>query len=322
MKFEEIRDVFKPELLRVDNFIRENLKSNIGLINDIGEYVLLYGGKRVRPLIAILFGKIFGGVSDKTILMSSIIELIHTATLLHDDVVDVSEKRRGKLSVNAMWGNKEAILVGDFLYTRSFQMMVNVNDMDILKLMAATTNIMSEGEVNQLIHQKNFDISEEDYFNIIKCKTAQLFAASSLSSAILAKVDTKLCDAAFSYGMHLGMAYQLIDDMLDYHTDDERFGKNVGDDIFGGTFTLPLIYAMSNDKSSKLKICDIISNGYNKDDLLSIRDMVLNSGALNYTFDLALNHVKESKKALSSIVESDYTRMALSLVDFVVSRQY
>lgn len=322
MKFEEIRDVFKPELLRVDNFIRGNLKSNIGLINDIGEYVLLYGGKRVRPLIAILFGKIFGCMSDKTILMSSIIELIHTATLLHDDVVDVSEKRRGKLSVNAMWGNKEAILVGDFLYTRSFQMMVNVNDMDILKLMAATTNIMSEGEVNQLIHQKNFDISEEDYFNIIKCKTAQLFAASSLSSAILAKVDTKLCDAAFSYGMHLGMAYQLIDDMLDYHTDDERFGKNVGDDIFGGTFTLPLIYAMSNDKSSKLKICDIISNGYNKDDLLSIRDMVLNSGALNYTFDVALNHVKESKKALSSIAESDYTRMASSLVDFVVSRQY
>lgn len=322
MKFEEIKNIFKPELLRVDDFIRKNLKSNIGLINDIGEYVLLYGGKRVRPLIAILFGKIFGEVSDKTILMSSIIELIHTATLLHDDVVDLSEKRRGKLSVNAMWGNKEAILVGDFLYTRSFQMMVNVNDMDILKLMASTTNIMSEGEVNQLIHQKKFDISETNYFNIIKCKTAQLFAASSLSSAILSKVDIKLCDAAFSYGMHLGMAYQLIDDMLDYHTDDERFGKNVGDDIFGGTFTLPLISVMSNDKSSKLKICDIISNGYNKDDLLSIRDLVLNSGALNYTFDLALNHAKEAKRALSSIVESDYTRMALSLVDFVVNRKY
>lgn len=322
MKFEEIRDSVKPELLLVDNFIRENLKSNIGLINDIGTYVLLYGGKRVRPLITILFGKIFGCMSDKNIIMSSVVELIHTATLLHDDVVDVSEKRRGKLSVNAMWGNKEAILVGDFLYTRSFQMMVSVNNLDVLKLMATTTNIMSEGEVSQLIHQKNFDISEADYFNIIKCKTAQLFAASSLASAILAKVDANLCDAAFRYGMHLGMAYQLIDDMLDYHTDDERFGKNVGDDIFGGTFTLPLIYTMSNDTSSKLKICDIISKGYNKADLLGIRDLVLKSGALDYTFNLALNHVQESKKALSSIVDSDYTRMALSLVDFVVNRKY
>lgn len=322
MKFEEIKNVFKSELLLVDNFIRENLRSNNGLINDIGKYVFLYGGKRVRPLITILFGKIFNCVLQENILMSSVIELIHTATLLHDDVVDISEKRRGKLSVNAMWGNKEAILVGDFLYTRSFQMMVNVKNVEILELMAFTTNIMSEGEVNQLIHKKNFDISEADYFNIIKCKTAHLFAAAALIGPILSKVDKKICNAAFLYGMHLGITYQLIDDMLDYYTDDYRFGKNVGDDIFSGTFTLPLIYAMFNNKISKFKLNDIISAGYNENELFNIRDCVLESGALDYTFSLALKHANEAKKAISNIIESDYTRMALYLVDFVVNRKY
>jgi len=322
MKFEEIRDVFKSELLLVDNFIRENLKSNIGLINDIGEYIVIYRGKKIRPLITILLGKIFDYYDDKIILMSSVVELIHTATLLHDDVVDMSEKRRGKLSVNTVWGNKEAILVGDFLYTRAFQMMVNVDNMNVLKLMANTTNIMSEGEVNQLIHKKNFDISENDYFNIITCKTAQLFAASSLIGPTLANIDKTLYKTVFEYGMNLGITYQLIDDMLDYCTDDERFGKNIGDDIFNGTFTLPLIYVMLNDKSKKQKIFDLISNGYNINDLFYIKNLILESGALNYTFNLALKHAEKAKNALSSITESNYTRMALSLVDFILNRKY
>ena len=250
MKFDNIKNNFKTELNEIDNFIIENLKSNINIIGDIGHYIVSYGGKKIRPIITIIFDKILKNEIEKTIQISSAIELIHTATLLHDDVVDLSEKRRGKLSVNTLWGNKEAILVGDYLYTKSFEIMVKLQNINLLNHMAKTTNIMSEGEVNQLLHKNNFDIKESDYFEIIKCKTAQLFASSATASALISK-KASLIEPCFSYGMNLGMAYQLIDDVLDYTSTDEKFGKNIGDDIINGTFTLPLIYAMLEEKKKK-----------------------------------------------------------------------
>lgn len=322
MNFEYIKNEFKSELSIVDNFIKQNLKSHIELIDDIGKYIIFFGGKRIRPLITILVSKILNNNDTKNLLMASVIELIHTATLLHDDVVDLSEKRRGKLSVNKAWGNKEAILVGDFLYTRSFQMMVSTNNIDILKLMANTTNTISEGEVNQLVHKYNFDINYDNYFDIIKAKTAQLFAAASGVVPILASADKHVYKNAFDYGMHLGIAYQLIDDILDYSSNDDKFGKNTGDDILNGTFTLPLIYLMKNDARKKLYIKNTLAQTSEKPNILKIKDAVLESNAIIYTTNLAKEHADLAKKALLSINDSRYTQMALSLVDFVIDRKF
>ena len=322
MIFEYIKKIFKNELLLVDEIIKKNSQSNIELINDIGHYIVAYGGKRVRPLITILLSKILNSDNDKNLLMASVIELIHTATLLHDDVVDLSEKRRGKLSVNNAWGNKEAILVGDFLYTRAFQMMVSTDNINILKLMANATNKISEGEVNQLIHKYNFDINCDDYFNIIKSKTAELFSAAATIVPILALSNDKICKHASDYGMHLGIAYQLIDDILDYSSDDDKFGKNTGDDILNGTFTLPLIYLMKNNIEEKIHLKHSIVNLHKKVDILKIKNDVIKSGALDYTFKLANDHADMAKKALLSINNSQYTQMALSLVDFIINRKF
>lgn len=322
MKFEDIKSLFNSEMNVVNQFIIESLHSNVNLINNIGEYVVLYGGKRVRPLIVLLFCKIFSCNESKAVSMASAIELIHTATLLHDDVVDLSDKRRGKLTVNNVWGNKEAILVGDFLYTRSFQIMVNVNSLEILKLMSYTTNIMSEGEVTQLVNRGNFDIKEKDCLNIAKCKTAQLFSAAASVGAILVSADEKLKIAANDYGLYLGMAYQLIDDMLDYATDDIRFGKKIGTDITSSTFTLPLVYVMNTDCLKKALIRDILSANLDEDAIFKIRKFVLESNAIDYTFSLACEYISLAKKAILSIPENKYTQLAIFLADFVLNRKY
>lgn len=322
MNIEDIKKNFSTEMNMVEDFIVKSLYSNIDLIGNIGEYVILYGGKRVRPLIVMLFAKIFSSDYDKAISMAGAIELIHTATLLHDDVVDLSDKRRGKITVNNLWGNKEAILVGDFLYTRAFQMMVNIDNLNVLKLMADTTNIMSEGEVYQLVNRGNFDITEADCLNIIKCKTAQLFAASASVGPILLNLQDELKIAAFNYGMFLGIAYQLVDDFLDYSTDDVRFGKNIATDIKSSTFTLPLIYFMNESNANKTLVKNILSKDFTFDDILNIRNNVLKSNALNYTFNLASNYADLAKKAILSIPESKYTHLALSLIDFILNRKY
>lgn len=319
MKFDDIKNNFKKDLNEIDNFIKTNLKSDINIIGDIGHYIVSYGGKKIRPIITLIFDKMIENNIEKTIKISSAIELIHTATLLHDDVVDMSEKRRGKLSVNKVWGNKEAILVGDYLYTKSFEIMVKLDNIDLLSHMAKTTNIMSEGEVNQLLHKNNFDIKESDYFEIVKGKTAQLFASSAAASAILSK-KKELVDACFSYGMNLGIAYQLIDDILDYTSTDEKFGKNIGDDILNGTFTLPLIYAMT-EKKTKEKIKNIIIKS-DKEKLNQIKEIVIESNALDYAMKLAITHTNNAKKAISVFNKSKNKEMAEYILDFITERKY
>ncbi|HIH2762381.1 MAG TPA: polyprenyl synthetase family protein [Candidatus Azoamicus sp.] len=319
MKFDNIKNNFKIELNEIDTFIKENLKSNISIIGDIGHYIVTYGGKKIRPIITIIFDKILNNNKEKTIKTSSAIELIHTATLLHDDVVDLSEKRRGKLSVNKIWGNKEAILVGDYLYTKSFEIMVKLQNINLLNHMAKTTNIMSEGEVNQLLNKNNFDITESDYFEIIKCKTAQLFASSAAASAILSE-KKELADRCFAYGMHLGLAYQLIDDILDYTSTDENFGKNTGDDILNGTFTLPLIYTML-DKKKKEEIKNIIIYS-NDNKLIQVKKIVNESNALEYTMNLAIKHTNKAKEAISIFKKSKNKEMATDILNFITERTY
>lgn len=321
MIFEKIKKEFNKELIDINNFIKENLKTNVTLIDNIGNYLTSYGGKKIRPLINLLFAKILNSYTRENIIISSAIELIHTATLLHDDVVDMSEKRRNKLTVNTVWGNKEAILVGDFLYTKSFKMLVCLNNITILNLMSNTTNIMSEGEIKQLIHRKNFNIKEAEYIDIIRCKTAELFAASSLSSAILAQKDKKYLNAAYIFGIHFGIAYQLIDDMLDYFADDEKFGKNIYDDICVGTFTLPLINLITNNKYKRKMILNIILKNEKKD-FIKIKDLIINSRALYYTFDLAVYHIDKAKKALSIYNDSKFLKLIYNLINFTINRKY
>lgn len=291
-------------------------------MNNIGEYVISYGGKRIRPLIAILFGKILSCDIFKVISMASSIELIHTATLLHDDVVDLSEKRRGKITVNRLWGNKEAILVGDFLYTRAFQIMVGVNNLDILKMMSSTTNIMSEGEVDQLINRFNFDITKNACINIARCKTAQLFSAASSVASILSNSDDSVKNASYKYGLYLGLAYQLIDDMLDYSSNDIRFGKTIGEDILNSTFTLPLVHFMNSNINNKEIIKNLLIKKKNDNILFEIRSLVIKSDSIDYTYELALNYINLARQAILSIPESRYTQFALYLTDFIINRKY
>ena len=321
MIFDDIKSELKIELEEITNIIKNSLTTNVSLINNIGTYLSLHGGKRVRPLIHILFSKILKQHTHKNIIVASIIELIHTATLLHDDVVDTSEKRRGILTINQVWGNKEAILVGDFLYTKSFKMMVEIKNTNILKLMANTTNIMSEGEIKQLSHKKNFNITEFDYLDIIRCKTAELFAASALSSAILTKTTNEKLTNAYLFGIHFGIAYQLIDDMLDYFTDDEKFGKNLCNDLLCGTLTLPIIKLINENHHKKTQILDIFFKN-SQEEFKSIKEFIIKSNSLDYTFDLALYHIDKAKKALSKFEKSKFLDLCIHLSDFIIQRKY
>lgn len=321
MKFEYIKKNFENELNKVNEYIENNLKSDIDIINNISTYLISKSGKRIRPLINLIFSKMFNSFSEKNIIMSSAIELIHAATLLHDDVVDLSEKRRGKLTVNQVWGNKESILVGDYLYTKSFKMLVNINNLNILKLMSHVTNIMSEGEINQLINKKNININKSDYFKIVRCKTAELFGASSLSSAILAKRNKKELEMSYKFGLHFGLAYQLIDDILDYFTEDENFGKNICDDIFSGTITLPLINLLNNNTYAKKTVHDLLFND-KKTEFLKIKNLIINSNSLDKSFNLALYHIDKAKEALSVFNKCFYFEILINLINFTIDRKY
>ena len=321
MNYEEIKNKFKNELDFVDSLLINNLDSNCELISDVGKYITLYSGKKIRPLITLLFGKLINFSQKELFLMSAVVELIHTATLLHDDVVDNSNKRRSKLSINKIWGNKESILIGDFLYTKSFQMMVAVNNFKILELMAETTNIMSEGEIKQLLHRKNYNMTENDYLNIIISKTAKLFEFSSSIASILCNSNDFIFKASRNFGIFFGIAYQLIDDMLDYTVNDDIFGKKTGNDILNGTFTLPLIRLMNTDIKKKKKIFDLLSSK-NFNDYNLIKKIVIESNVLDYTFNLAKNYITLARKNLNIYENTEHKNIAFNILNFIIDRKF
>lgn len=322
MFFENIKKEFELELLEVNELIKTSLVSNVDLIKDVSDYIISCGGKRIRPLLTILFSKLLNCKGNKHIISACVIELIHTATLLHDDVVDISEKRRGKVTINCNWGNKEAILVGDFLYTRSFQIALEIKNFEILKLISDSANIMSEGETVQLVNKRNFNMNESDYFFVVKSKTAQLFSTSTSIGSIVANSEFDVRNSVANYGMHLGIAYQLVDDALDYITNSDKFGKNVGDDIFDGIFTLPLIYAFKNISiSDKNKLYSIINN-YDRSCLQDVKDIVINSGGIEYTLDIAKAEINNARKFLSILPKSKYLDISFSILDFVINRDH
>lgn len=313
--------VVKAEFDQVNDLILSQLHSDVGLVENIGQYIIDAGGKRLRPLLVILSANSCGYLGSQHTSLAAIIEFIHTATLLHDDVVDTSDLRRGRATANAKFGNAPSVLVGDFLYSRAFQMLVAIENMDIMRIIADTTNIISEGEVQQLINAGNPDATETTYLEVIRKKTAQLFDAAAEVGAVLAGASPSQQAAMGRYGHHLGMAFQLVDDALDYNGNTEDLGKNVGDDLAEGKPTLPLIYAMqhgSPDQAALIRSA-IEEGGIEQMDI--ILDTVNATGALDYTLSCAKRHTEQAKLCLADLPDTPERQAMFDLADFAIQRK-
>ncbi|HMY38362.1 MAG TPA: polyprenyl synthetase family protein [Marinagarivorans sp.] len=306
----------------VNACIIRQLHSEVGLVENIGHYLIEAGGKRLRPLLVLLVAKTLGYEGGRHIDLAAIIEFIHTATLLHDDVVDVSSLRRGRLTANAQWGNAPAVLVGDFLYSRAFQMLVELGSMEIMAILSNTTNIISEGEVQQLVNAKNPDVTEENYQRVIHKKTAALFEAACEAAAVLAGADAAARQAAHLFGQHLGMAFQLIDDALDYSGDAEALGKNLGDDLAEGKPTLPLIHAMRTGSEAERDLIRKAIEAGSGEQLQEILAIIQRTGALTYTQERAEHHAAMAQEYLTQLPSNPYAQALADLTRFSVTRAY
>jgi octaprenyl-diphosphate synthase len=319
---DNVRKLIIEDMELVNNLIQKKLYSEVELINQLGNYIVNSGGKRLRPILVLLGAGVFSYRGNLHIELAAIVEFIHTATLLHDDVVDASLLRRGQKTANQRWGNEASVLVGDFLYSRAFQMMVEVDSMRIMEILSETTNTIAEGEVQQLINCHDPDTTEDRYLKVIQNKTAKLFEAASLMGAIISNRPIEEEIAMASYGRHLGTAYQLIDDVLDYSGSADELGKNIGDDLSEGKPTLPLLYAMehSSNETSQL-IRNAIENG-GIDKLDQILDAIESTGAITYTAQRAKEESEMAIQAISILPESEYLDALNILARFSLERTH
>ena len=308
----------------VDSLIQRSLQSEVALVNQLSHYIINSGGKRLRPMLALLMARACGYKGDKHIDVASIVEFIHTATLLHDDVVDESDMRRGKDTANNVWGNQAAVLVGDFLYSRSFEMMVDVNEMRVMQIMASTTNIIAEGEVLQLLNINDAETTEERYLEVIYSKTAKLFEAACQLGAVLAGLPEDQEKQAAEYGVHLGTAFQLIDDILDYSADSAEIGKNVGDDLAEGKPTLPLIFALAKSKgagdSNGVELIQKAITEGGLDHIDEVMQIIQKTDALTYTNEVAKKETQLAIDSLNSLPDNDYKSALIELANYSLSR--
>jgi octaprenyl-diphosphate synthase len=322
MQLERIREPVADDLRQIDRVIVERLASDVALVNQVAQYIIGAGGKRLRPLSVVLAARACGYTGGKHVDAAAIIEFIHTATLLHDDVVDSSDKRRGRDTANHVFGNEASVLVGDYLYSRAFQMMVGLGNLRIQEVMANATNTIAEGEVLQLMNAHDPDTTEQRYLDVIYRKTAKLFEAGAQVAAILSGAPAEAEQAMIEYGRHLGTAFQLVDDSLDYSADGTELGKNVGDDLAEGKPTLPLIYAMANsspDDTARMRLA--VERG-GLDELASVTRTIESSGGLEYTARLARREADLAIDALSRLPESAFSGALRELADFAVGRSY
>lgn len=321
MDLAAVRALNQADMDAVNNIITAQLNSDVALINQLGFYIINSGGKRLRPQLAVLAARALGYNGDKHHLLAAIVEFIHTATLLHDDVVDESMTRRGRDTANALFGNEASVLVGDFLYTRAFQLMVKTESMRVLEVLADATNVIAEGEVLQLMNCNDPNTTEASYFQVIYSKTAKLFEAATQLSAVLAGQSAEIEQAAADYGRYLGNAFQLVDDLLDYTSDAETMGKDAGDDLAEGKPTLPLLYAMWNtDADNAELIRSAIEEGGRRDALEPILTIMKDTQALEYTRNKALEQRDLAIQALDSFPESDYKEALKALAHLAVER--
>jgi len=320
MDITTIRQLIADDMDAVDKLIIQRLQSDVVLINQIGAYIVHSGGKRLRPMIVLLAAQACAYSGNRHIDLAAIIEFIHTATLLHDDVVDGSDLRRNRETANAVWGNEASVLVGDFLYSRSFEMMVDVGQMRVMDILSHATNRIAEGEVLQLLNVHNPETSEADYMEVIKRKTATLFEAGARLGGVIAGVSDEQQQALADYGLHLGIAFQLVDDALDYNAGNGDIGKNIGDDLAEGKPTLPLIQAMKQaNESERQRLAKIIENG-GLDEIDFVMQAIHESGAIAYTQRLAQQEAALAKQALDALPDTPYRQALADLADFSVAR--
>lgn len=323
MNLEKIIELTAPDMAAVNTTILEQLNSDVVLINQLGHYIISGGGKRIRPMIAVLVARALHYQGSKHITVAALIEFIHTATLLHDDVVDESDMRRGKATANAAFGNAASVLVGDYIYTRSFQMMTSLESLRVLTLMSEATNVIAEGEVLQLMNCNNPDITEENYMQVIYSKTARLFEAASQSAAVLADASEEQELALQNYGRYLGTAFQLIDDLLDYSSDGTTLGKNTGDDLNEGKPTLPLLHAMRNGTpEQETMIRQAIEQGSGRHLLDPVLVAMQQCGSLDYTRQRAEEEADKAIAALQILPESEYRLALEGLAHIAVQRVF
>jgi len=306
----------------VDQVIRTRLHSDVALVSQVGEYIVNSGGKRLRPALVVLAAQAFGYHGKNHHELAAVVEFIHTATLLHDDVVDDSDLRRGQATASALFGNSASVLVGDFLYSRAFQMMVEVGEMRIMQTLADATNIIAEGEVLQLLNCHDASVDAENYLRVIYCKTAKLFEAAMRLGAILSKADDASEQAVAKYGIHLGTAFQLVDDVLDYSGNAQEIGKNLGDDLAEGKPTLPLIYAMQHGSAAQAAV---VRKAIEQGDIAlfdEVLQVVQQTGALEYTRLQAQREAETACAALVLLPESAYKKALLELAEFGAARKF
>ena len=319
---EDLKALTDGDMRRLNQVIDENLSSDVVLINQLSQHIILSGGKRLRPMLVMLAAKACRYEGEDDALLAAVVEFIHTATLLHDDVVDDSDMRRGQRTASIIWGNEAAVLVGDYLYSRAFQMMVRARSMAIMDLLANTTNTIAQGEVMQLLNIRDPDTSESRYREVIYAKTACLFEAATRIGALLGGVDRESEIALQDYGKHLGIAFQLVDDALDYSADSSELGKNVGDDLAEGKPTLPLIRAMEcGNAAQRGLIRDAIESGEggNFDEIRRVIDA---TGALQYTLEQARSHAQQASRCLAGLEDGEHKQAMLFLADYAVQRKY
>ena len=315
-------DLVGNEIKAVNQLIRREMNSDIALINTLGEYIIQAGGKRLRPLILLLSAKALSYEGEHHLTLAAVIEFIHTATLLHDDVVDASALRRGNPTANDVWGNEASVLVGDFLYSRSFEMMVRAGSMPVMDIMSVTTNVIAEGEVLQLLNAHVAETTEAAYLDTIYRKTARLFESAAQLGGVIANANAAQIEALASYGKHLGNAFQLIDDLLDYQSRSEVMGKNTGDDLAEGKPTLPLIEAMLRGTTEQADLIKTAIENGEIEKLDAILEIVRQTGALIYTQDAARSESDAAITAIAPLPESEYKDALINLANFAISRSF
>lgn len=322
MEFKDIQELISADMQSVNTLIQDRLYSEIVLVNQLSHYIIASGGKRLRPMLSLLAARACGYEGDKHVNIAAIVEFIHTATLLHDDVVDESDMRRGKDTANNIWGNQAAVLVGDFLYSRSFEMMVDVGEMRVMEILAQTTNIIAEGEVLQLMNCNDADTTEERYLEVIYSKTAKLFEAACQLGAVLAGLSEADEKAVAQYGVHLGTAFQLVDDILDYSASAEEMGKNVGDDLAEGKPTLPLIIALERSEGDDAQLIRTAIEEGGLDKIDEVMKIIEKTQALEYSSEIAREEVKKANACLAGLPMNEHRKALESLALFSVSRTH
>ena len=319
--FDAVAALAEDDIQAVNRLISASLETDVPLVSQVSEYIVMSGGKRLRPLIVLLAARAMGYEGDQHISAATIIEFIHTATLLHDDVVDSSERRRGQDSANTVFGNQASVLVGDFLYSRSFQMMVDIGDMRVMRILADATNTIAAGEVMQLMNVHDPDTSEDDYQQVIYRKTARLFEAGAQIAAVLANRDPADEAAMIKYGQHLGTAFQLIDDALDYSASADELGKNLGDDLAEGKATLPLIYAMQAGTAAQRDLIRTAVLEGGLEQMNEIQDIIRSTGALEYTEARAREAADAAITVIGGIPDTEYRQALMTLAEFAIQRR-